>query len=208
MNAGKVPDVGSPVAAWEAPAANGSARPQRADARRNRALIIEAAESVLAEKGLTAPVDDIAREAGVGVGTLYRHFPTKEALLQAILNARVERMVADAQARASADDPVAAFFGFLAGMAEQSRSKKAFADALIDAGIKMAAGSSGAGQELTRAVGVLLHRAQRTGAVRTDVRVAEVLGLLSATCLAAERGRWAADVRTRTLALLFDSLRT
>ena len=75
--------------------------PLRADAVRNRARILEAAEAVFAAEGIEAPVDDIAEKAGVGVGTLYRHFPTKEKLCEAILLDRLATLTVDARARLS-----------------------------------------------------------------------------------------------------------
>ena len=90
-----------------------AARPLRADAQRNRARILEAAENVFAVEGIEVPVDLIAEKAGVGVGTLYRHFPTKEKLCEAVLLERLSALTLDAQALAEADDPKAAFFGFL-----------------------------------------------------------------------------------------------
>ena len=89
-------------------------RPLRADAQRNRARILEAAEVVFAAEGIEVPVDVIAEKAGVGVGTLYRHFPTKEKLCEADPAASGSpALTADAQALADAEDPAAAFFGFL-----------------------------------------------------------------------------------------------
>src|SRR3954447_4416845 len=84
-------------------------RAPRADARRNRQRVLEAAESAFAGEGISVPIDEIARRAGVGAGTVYRHFPTKDALLHAILAIRVERMTEEAHAAARAPDPGAAF---------------------------------------------------------------------------------------------------
>ena len=89
------------------------ARPLRADAQRNRTRILDAAEVVFAAEGIEVPVDTIAEKAGVGVGTLYRHFPTKEKLCEAILLERLAGLTEDARAQADAADPGAAFFGFL-----------------------------------------------------------------------------------------------
>src|SRR5690348_5292526 len=79
-------------------------RTPRADALRNRAAILGAAEAVLSTQGVNAPVDEIARRAGVGVGTVYRHFPTKEALLQAIVAAHVDKLLATARQARDAPD--------------------------------------------------------------------------------------------------------
>src|SRR5665213_269056 len=88
-------------------------RPLRADAQRNRARVLEAAEKVFAAEGISVPVDIIAEKAGVGVGTLYRHFPTKEKLFEAILIGRIMEIAADARSRLNSDDAGSAFFRFL-----------------------------------------------------------------------------------------------
>ncbi|HEX4865705.1 MAG TPA: helix-turn-helix domain-containing protein, partial [Acidimicrobiales bacterium] len=82
----------------------------RADARRNRELILAAADKAFAEEGLGVPVDEIARRAGVGAGTLYRHFPTKEALFEAVLVAHLDGITERARALAEREDPDEALF--------------------------------------------------------------------------------------------------
>ena len=186
------------------PAAKG---PLRADARRNRARVLEAAEVVFAAEGLSAPVEEIAGRAGVGVGTVYRHFPTKVALFEAILVSRFERLTEAADSLGSARDAEAAFFGLFARMVEEAGSKKAFADALARAGVDVRAATSPAARELRTAFGALLARAQRAGAVREDVDVDRVMAVLAGACLAAERARWDRDLRDGALTIIFDGLR-
>jgi AcrR family transcriptional regulator len=160
------------------------ARPQRADAQRNRARILEAAESVFAVEGIDVPVDLIAEKAGVGVGTLYRHFPTKEKLCEAVLMDRLLALTVDAQALADADDPKAAFFGFLTHFVEEGAAKRDLIVAVMGAGMEMDEFSQAVKQDLNDAIGVLLQRAQAVGAVRPDVQPDAVLALLGATCQA------------------------
>src|SRR6266511_2320364 len=105
--------------------------PRRADARRNHASVLAAAEAVFSAKGPSASTGEIARAAGVGIGTVFRHFPTKEDLLSSIMVARVERLTEEARALAGAEDAGAAFLSFFQQMVEHSASKKAFAEALI-----------------------------------------------------------------------------
>jgi AcrR family transcriptional regulator len=162
-------------------------RPLRADALRNRARVLEAAEVVFAEQGISVPVDVIAEKAGVGVGTLYRHFPTKEKLFEAVLVDRMIDIAADARARLDAEDPGAAFFGFLAHLVEQSASKRDLILALSGAGIEFEVACAEAKVELTAAVSELLGVAQRAGAVRPDVSSEVVLSLIGATCMATEQ---------------------
>src|SRR5258707_13608945 len=107
----------------------GAARPLRADARRNREKVLHAAREAFAASGLGVPLDEIAARAGVGPGTVYRHFPTKEALFKAVIAARIEDLIADARARSGVADPGAAFFGFLARVGQEARVKRDLPDA-------------------------------------------------------------------------------
>lgn len=174
------------VMGGDGPEEEGS-RPLRADALRNRARVLEAAESVFAAEGIDVPVDVIAEKAGVGVGTLYRHFPSKEKLFEAILVGRIAAVAADARARMESDDPGAAFFGFLEDLVEESASKRDLIEALLGAGVEIEEAVAQPKQSLERAVGELLKVAQRAGAVRPDVTSAVVLSLVSATCMAVDR---------------------
>ena len=179
----------------------------RADAVRNRARVLAAAETVLARDGLDAPMRAIARQAGVGVGTIYRQYPTKEALCQAILADRMQRLAAQAGTLADAADPGQAFFAFFTSIVEDATTKKIFADALQEAGIDAKATEPDAAHEVLRAIEALLTRAQRAGAIRDDVGMPELLGLLAGACLAAKQQRWDNPLRTRTLRVIFDGLR-
>ena len=145
------------------------ARPLRADAARNRARVLETAYETFAAEGLSVPIDEIARRAGVGAGTVYRHFPTKEALFEAVVTARVQDLVADARARAGDSDPGGAFFGFLARIAAESAAKRDLPDAISIAGSLR--------EDLEAALDVLLRRAQQAEAVRADVRTPDLIVL-------------------------------
>lgn len=182
-------------------------KPLRADARRNRERVLRAADSVFAAHGTSASTEEVARAAGVGIGTVFRHFPTKEALLQAVLVARLEGLGERAHALAGAGDPAEAFFAFLAYVVEESATKMAFADAAAAAGIDVGALAAAAGAELLRGLEVLLHRAQRAGAVRGDVGVREVHALIAGVSRAAGLIGWDPGLRDRTLAIAFDGLR-
>jgi AcrR family transcriptional regulator len=160
-------------------------RPLRADAQRNRARILDAAQVVLASEGIEAPVDLIAEKAGVGVGTLYRHFPTKEKLCEAIILDRLAVLTADARALADADDAPGAFFGFLQHIVEEGAAKRDLLVAVTGTGAEFEAAAAGVKDELRCAVEVLLHRAQEAGAVRNDVTAEAVMSLVGATCQAA-----------------------
>ncbi len=148
----------------------------RADARRNRARVLEVAQAVFAAEGLSVPIDEIARRAGVGAGTVYRHFPTKEALFEAIVVTRLERLLEEASMLASAEDAGAAFFGFFSRMTEEGVANRALFDALAGTGFKDTLAERG--REVHEVLGELLARAQRAGAVREDVSAADVKALL------------------------------
>ena len=162
----------------------GSAQ-MRADARRNRAQILAAAETVFADQGLAVPIDEVARRAGVGVGTVYRHFPTKERLFEAVVVHHIERLTREVRALSERDDPGAALFEFLGLVATEGASKRNLADALSGAGINIKEIASKPKAELEQAAGNLLERAQEAGQVRSDVSLADLLGLVMGACSAA-----------------------
>ena len=181
------------------------ARPQRADAQRNRARILDAAEAVFALEGIEVPVDLIAEKAGVGVGTLYRHFPTKEKLCEAVLLDRLSALTVDAQALADAEDPAGAFFDFLAHVVEEGAAKRDLMVAVMGAGLEFEEAALEVKDGLRDAVGVLLQRAQDVGAVRPDVTPNAVVSLVGATCQATAHA--GAAPACDLLAIVCDGLR-
>ena len=160
-------------------------RPLRADAQRNRVRILEAAEVVFASEGIEVPVDVIAEKAGVGVGTLYRHFPTKERLCEAILLDRLSALTLDACELSEAEDPAAALFEFLAHVVDESAAKRDVISAVMGAGLGFEESAATVKEQLRSAVEVLLQRAQAVGGVRMDVTASMVMTLVGATCQAA-----------------------
>lgn len=180
--------------------------PLRADARRNRVRILDAAEQVLAAKGTTASTDEIAKAAGVGIGTLFRHFPTKEALIEGVFVARLRRLADEAHRLAESGDP-GALARFLRQAVEQSEVKNALAGLLTEAGVDVTAAIGGVGRELTAALGALLDNAQRAGAARRDLRVPELIGLLAGASRAVEYAGGDPAARSRILTVILDGLR-
>ncbi|MEV6841995.1 helix-turn-helix domain-containing protein [Actinoplanes sp. NPDC051411] len=180
----------------------------RSDAARNRVKVLEAAEAVLDEQGLSARMDEIARRAGVGVGTLYRHFATKEALYQAIVTARVDALLNQAARLRATADAGSAFFTFFARIVADAGRKKALTDALHGAGIDLKAQQTGQQASMRAAITELLHDAQRVGTVRSDIELPEVLALLRGASMAAETGDYPGTVLDRSLSILFDGLRS
>ena len=182
-------------------------RPPRADARRNRARILEAAHAVFSSRGVSAPTEDIARTAGVGIGTVFRHFPTKEALIEAVILIRLERLREQGELLAGADDPGAAFFEFLSSVVDSSRTKLTLVDALGPADAVAALSDTPEGQDRRRLVDRILRRAQRAGAVRADVGVNEVIGLMVGCSRAAQYAGHDQRAVQRMLSVVYDGLR-
>ncbi|MFC1411487.1 TetR/AcrR family transcriptional regulator [Streptacidiphilus sp. N1-12] len=185
----------------------GSAKPLRADARRNRARLLEAAEQVFAEKGIGASTEEIARQAGVGIGTVFRHFPTKEALLKAVFLGRLARLGEEAAALAESQEPGPAFFAFFTHAVDQSSAKSVLVDALEAAGVNVEAAVSEVAGQLDAVIGGLLANAQRVGAVRADIGADELKALLVGASRAVEQAGVDPGTRARTLAVLLDGLR-
>ena len=179
----------------------------RSDAARNRARLLDVAYEAFAADGLAVPIDEIARRAGVGAGTVYRHFPTKEALFQAIVTNRMEQLVAFADALTDERSPVDALFGFLAMLVAEGAKDQGLVDGLAGVGVDFDDVAQGAEQRFMDALGGLLARAQEAGAVRADVDVRDVKTLLVG-CQAMQRYSGDADVTERLLAIIRDGLAT
>jgi AcrR family transcriptional regulator len=187
-------------------AAAASERHYRADAQRNRERLLEAANELLATRGIDVSVDEIAHRARVGVGTLYRNFPTKEALLEALLMARLEPLVASARvAAASADDPGDAFVGFVRSLSDEFADFKALADAMAASGIDIHATKRAVSAELFTAIGELFDRAQRAGRIRPDVTLGDVSAMMTGLGQA-DPAVMDPSQRSRCVALVCDSL--
>src|ERR1700752_3236277 len=135
----------------------------RADARRNRERILEVAFETFAAEGLSVPVQEIARRAGVGNGTVSRHFPTKESLFEAVLLSRAAGLVEQAGRLATSDDPGAAFFEYFGVLVAEGAANLGLAQALMGAGYDLDAVCTRDGIDLIGALTNLLVRAQRAG---------------------------------------------
>jgi AcrR family transcriptional regulator len=155
----------------------------RADARRNRERVLEVAAEVFATEGLGVPVHEIARRAGVGTGTVSRHFPTKEELYAAVLVGRMADLTGRADAMAGTTDPGTAFFSFFAAIVREGATHLGLAEALAGAGYDVEKAGAAAGYDISGRARDLLAEAQAAGAVRADVDYADVKALMSA-CLA------------------------
>jgi len=182
-------------------------RKLRSDAARNRARLLDVAYEAFAAEGLAVPIDEIARRAGVGAGTVYRHFPTKEALFEAIVTNRMEQLVDHAHALTDERDPADALFAFLAMLVAEGAKDQGLVDALAGVGVDFTQVAVGVEQHFMGALGGLLARAQEAGAVRSDVDVRDVKTLLVG-CQAMQRYSGDADVTERLLAVIRNGLAT
>ena len=175
--------------------------PLRADAQRNRARILDAAETVFAELGAGASTEEVARRAGVAIGTVFRHFPTKNDLLTAIMKRLLARLVAEAGELGGPDG----LFRFFERLVAQAAGKRSVVELLARAGVDVRLPE--AVRHLEQAVGALLAQAQAAGRVRPEVQLPEVMALLISLCQGALHGGWDAPLRERTLAVVFTGLR-
>jgi len=182
---------------------NFSERPLRADARRNRERVMEAADALFAEVGLKAGVEEIAQRAGVGVGTVCRNFPTKEDLVSELVNAKGEALLAEARAALADPDPSEAFSSFLAYAASSACRYRALAEEIASGEVPVREGLK---EEVHDAIGELLRRAQRGGSVREDVTAADIKMLLSGLAQAAVAGGGQASL-DRFVRIVLDGLR-
>ncbi|WEK61011.1 MAG: TetR/AcrR family transcriptional regulator [Candidatus Microbacterium colombiense] len=175
-------------------------RPMRADARRNRDAIVAAARTAF-DRDEQLRFDDFAHRAGVGVGTLYRHFPTREALAVAVYQDEVTALCA--RARASTRPPGEALAAFLRGFADYVIAHAALARtlaALVGPDVQ-----ADGGTELERTVGELMARASAAGAIRADIPSGAVLVILHGIGSTADRPLWEAESRA-AMELLIEGL--
>jgi AcrR family transcriptional regulator len=179
-------------------------RPLRADAARNRARVLEVAYETFAAEGLAVPIDEIARRAGVGAGTVYRHFPTKEALFEAVFADRVRRIVDDARALLVSEGAGGALFSFLRETVRTGKADHGLFDALAGYGFDAAKATSDAEAQFLGVLGELLAAAQAAGTVRADVGVAEVKALLLVCKSSPDYGD---GVSERVVTVIIDGLR-
>jgi AcrR family transcriptional regulator len=160
-------------------------RPMRADAAKNHERILEAAEETFALEGLNVPIDTVAERAGVGVGTLYRHFPTKEALFEAIVVARLDKLIDAASELLRDRDPSEALFEFLRVFAKQASLKQDLFEAISEAGIDVKERFASLIDELVSRLEAMRSRAVDAGAIRGDVATSDIMSLVVGTCHAA-----------------------
>lgn len=156
-------------------------RTRRADAERNRRRLLTAATEMFCERGLDVGVGEIAQQAGVGRGTLFRNFPTKEHLIAAIVVERINESIARGRAALESDDPGEALFELIDQSVSRSQVDRALFDALSDSWMANDEIHSGH-VELIGVLETLLRRAQEAGAVRSDVSAVDMVMMIKGVC--------------------------
>jgi len=184
-----------------------AARSPRADAVRNRERVLEAAKAVFSAGGPEASLEAVARKAGVGIGTLYRHFPTREALYEAVYRREVEQL-ADLAEQLKNDEapPTEALRRWLHSNVEFVATKKGMSAALALAAHNSSELSAYSLERLTRAVGALLDRAAAAGEIRADISPEDLLRALVGMCYLHDQPGWQASV-LRLLDVFVDGMR-
>jgi AcrR family transcriptional regulator len=180
------------------------AEQQRADARQNHIRLITAATQAFAEKGADAPLEDIARRAGVGIGTLYRHFPTRLDLQAAVFRNQVVSVCGEGDALLETATPEQAFTAWMRSLNAYLVTKRGLSHALIEAvGIESELISSCwvAMRETTER---LLRSGQQAGVIRSDVSATDVMRLVHGVAVSTERAPDRADA---LLSIMLDGLR-
>ncbi|MDA2890187.1 TetR/AcrR family transcriptional regulator [Mycolicibacterium sp. BiH015] len=184
-----------------------TARPRRADAARNRELILRSAHDAFAEHGVSASLDDVARAAGVGPGTLYRHFPNRDALVLAVIDEGLSDLHGRGTRLLEAADPVGALREWLQAYIEQGAIFKGLAATL--ASPPHPDDNTDSTCHLARSAGAaLIDRAISQGVVRDDVTVQDVMDMAAAITWVGDQPDRDAAQRHRLLEVLVDGLRT
>jgi AcrR family transcriptional regulator len=184
---------------------NKAIRQPRTDAVRNRERVLEAAKAVFSAGGSDASLEAVARHAGVGIGTLYRHFPTREALFEAVYRREVEQLADLAEQLKTEASPVEALRRWLRSNVEFVATKKGMSAALALAVNSSSELSAYSFERLTRAVGALLDRAVAAGEIRADISSEDLLRALVGMCYLHDQPGWQASV-LRLLDVFVDGL--
>ncbi|MCC3374536.1 TetR/AcrR family transcriptional regulator [Cohnella sp. REN36] len=180
----------------------------RVDARRNRVRILDTALSFFAAEGLSVRIEEIAQQAGVGIGTVYRNFPTKELLFEAVIHRYQQKLVEEAESLLDHDDPGEAFFRYITRVIEGGAANKALTAALSGTEIDMETVASGISDNLRDVLGKLLARAQQSDAVRADIGADHVKALMVGTILAIEKSADEIGLPVGIISVICDGLRT
>jgi AcrR family transcriptional regulator len=181
-------------------------RKLRADARRNREKVLAAARAVFSEHGREAQIDDVARRAGVGVGTVYRHFPTKEALIEALMADAFQTIADEARRALEIEDPWESFTTVLWRGAETMSADRAMSEvfASITGPMESAMPTIGA---LTESMEIIMRRAQEAGVLRPDAMIDDIPMLMCGIGSATKKEHRCEGAWRRHLSIVLDGLR-
>ena len=183
-----------------------STRKPRADAVRNRERVLEAAKAVFSAGGADASLEAVARAAGVGIGTLYRHFPTREALFEAVYRREVQQLADLAEELKQEARPVDALRRWMRSNVRFVATKKGMSAALALVAYKNPELFAHSFDRLTQAVGGLLDRAIASGDIRADISPEDLLRALIGMCYLHDQPGWQASV-LRLVDVFIDGLR-
>lgn len=179
----------------------------RADARRNHERLLAVAREAFAERGADASLEEIAHRAGVGSGTLYRHFPTRETLLDAVLQDWRESVEAERDELLATLPPAEALHAWFRSYLSQIALYRGLAAALMVGMSETSSGLYGCGQSMKGVTADILGRAQAAGEIRADVIAPDLLKLIKGIVLAAEQAGGGEELVERLLSLVMDGLR-
>lgn len=182
-------------------------RPMRADARRNYDNLLAAAREIFAERGTGASLEDVAARAGVGPGTLYRHFPHRDALLAEVISDSIDVLHAEAEELLEAPDPDEALFRWMREAVAHTGTYRGLADSLMSCMYEEGSRLYASCESSHRAGARLLARAQELGTVRPELDGDDLFELITSVAWAAERSAGDRDSVARLLPLVFDGMR-
>ncbi|WP_405624692.1 MULTISPECIES: TetR/AcrR family transcriptional regulator [unclassified Streptomyces] len=195
------------TAVHDDPAAPVTPRAMRADARRNYERLLAEARSAFAAHGTDASLEDVARRAGVGIGTLYRHFPNRHALLSAVFEDAVSDLLARSHELLDAPEPCTALVTWLREIVAHAGEYRGLARALMSVSTDDTSALARCSGPIREAGNALLTRAQEAGRVRADVAIGDLLQLTHAIALAAEESPGDPDLADRLLTLTLRGLK-
>ena len=179
-------------------------RPKRADARRNQQLLVAAARAVFSAQGVGAPMESIAKEAGVGVGTLYRHFPNRLDLVEAVYESDVAELASTAQRVIAELEPGPAVDAFFDAFVRYAQTKQALLGELQQAFAKNPELRSRCRDLIESSFDVVIERAKQAGAVRNDISGSDVMALVAPVCT---NSSISAEQSERLVGMILDGLR-
>ena len=179
-------------------------RPKRADARRNRELLIEAARTVFSTQGAGAPMEAIAKQAGVGVGTLYRHFPNRLDLVEAVYESDVQELAATARRVVAELEPGAAVDAFFDAFVRYAQTKQALLGELQQSFEKHPDLRSRCREQIESSFDMVIEHAKQAGAIRNDISGSDVMQLTAPVC---SNSSISAEQSQRLIGMILDGLR-